>query len=162
MSNETKNTLDQAKADLKQLRDELKVRVHLAKKDAETAWKDIEPAFGKLERKLEDAARVVEDTTEKARLQAKLGLAEVKAQWPGFEKAIEQITDDVKKGAADLKTGIDTARVKAHLAQMDAAEKATANQDEFKKASADLQAEIEKAANEIKSSFLSLKKRISG
>jgi hypothetical protein len=161
-----KASIDQAKADLRRLKDELKVQVHLAKKDAELAWRELEPAIGSIEEKLEDAGRAVEDRAEGARLQARLGLAEAKARWPGLERAIVQAVDDVKRGAADLKTGIDTARVRSHLAQMNARDQAGerlhAAEAELKKAGAELQAEIVHAAAELKGSFRELTRRIVG
>src|SRR5205823_698999 len=137
--------IQQAKRDLTQLKDELRVKLHLAKKDAETAWKELEPRIGVLEKKLDDAANAVGD-------KAKQQLAEIKAQWPGLEKAIEQVSNDVKKGAGDLSTQIDMAKVKAHLAAMDTAD--------LREAGKKVAHDLEHAAKEIQTTFEGFAKKL--
>lgn len=154
--------LEQAKKDLTTLRDELKVKMHLAKMNAADAWTALEPALQKVERGLEDAASKAGDATEKVRLQAHLGLAQLKDQWPGIEQAVGQVVDDMKKAGDNVKTNVDTARVKAHLASLDAnamAEKALNNLD---KLNADLERETSVAVDELRKSFQSLKKKLLG
>ncbi|MCC7108202.1 MAG: hypothetical protein IT382_02845 [Deltaproteobacteria bacterium] len=159
-----KKTLEEAKGDLAQVRDELRVKLHLAKQDAQDAWKAMEPRIQGVERKLEEVALKVNAAGEEARLQASLGAAELKARWPGLEGALGQLVNDVKRGARDVATEVDVARVKTHLAEMDAADAAEQAakkaQGELKKASAELGVEFEKAAAEIKSSVSALKKKL--
>lgn len=159
-----KKTLEEAKGDLAQVRDELRVKLHLAKQDAQDAWKAMEPKIQTVERKLDEVAKKANAAGDEARLQASLGAAEIKARWPGFERALGQLVDDVKRGAKDVATEVDIARVKTHLAEMDAADAAhkaaSKAQGELKKASAELGAELEKAAAEIKSSVATLKKKL--
>jgi len=137
---DTKASIEQAKQELARLKDEMKVKMHLAKKDAQEAWKDLEPRINQIERKLDEAAAGAGDIAEKARLQATLGLHEVKAQWPGLEKAVGQILADVKKGADDV-TGKDTAA-------------------ELRKAGAKIEADFEEAAKEIGDTFKGLVNRV--
>jgi hypothetical protein len=153
---DARESIEQAKADLTRLKDELKVKLHLAKKDAELAWKELEPRFGQLEKKLDDAGKVLESGAEKARLQATLGLNEVKSAWPGFEKAIEQVVTDVKKGAEGVKGDIDTGRLKAHLAAMDAAIAKT----DIKAAADKVAKDFEDAAKDVQKTFEGFAKRI--
>lgn len=159
-----KKTLEEAKGDLAQVRDELRVKLHLAKQDAQDAWKAMEPKIQTVEKKLEEVAQKAGAAGEEARLQASLGAAEIKARWPGLERALGQLVADVKRGARDVVTEVDIARVKAHLAEMDAADAAQKAagkaQGELKKASAEFAAEMEKAAAEIKTSVASLKKKL--
>ena len=157
---DARDSIEQAKKDLTRLKDELRVKLHLARKDAETAWKDLEPRISQLEKKLDDAGKVVENGAEKAKLQATLGLNEIKAQWPGLEKAIEQVVSDVKKGAEGLKAEIDTARVKTHLASMDAGDKAAEGQTDLKAAGAKIAKDLDAAATEIANTFEGFAKRI--
>ena len=52
-------TLEQRLAELRTLRDEIRVKLHLAEMDAKTAWKDLEPKIAAFERDaadLKDAA----------------------------------------------------------------------------------------------------------
>lgn len=154
-----------AKADLARLRDELKLKVSLGRKDAADLWAKVEPALQKAEKKLESAAtqfeKGVEQGAEEARLQAHLGVAEVKKSWPGLEGAVTDIINDVKAAAADARTELDEARVKGHLAALDAdgfADKATS---EIKRVSSELEQQTKTALDEMKKSFESLKKRLS-
>ena len=127
---DTRHAIEQARAELRELKDHLRVKLDLAKKDAQTAWREqIEPGMSALERKLDEAAVHVGDATERARLQAKLGLADVKTKWPALESAIVELASDVRKGASELSSG-------------------------------DLGAEVHKAASDIKARFLDLKARL--
>lgn len=49
--------------ELEQLRDEIKLRLHLAGMDATTAWNKLEPRLDKLEQQLEREGSHVADTT---------------------------------------------------------------------------------------------------
>jgi hypothetical protein len=137
---DTKASIEQAKQEIARMRDEMKVKLHLAKKDAQEAWKDLEPKITQIERKLDEAASGAGDMAEKARLQATLAMQEVKSQWPGLEKAVGQILADVKKGADDV-TGKDTAA-------------------ELKKAGAKIEKDFEDAAKEIGDTFKGLVNRV--
>ncbi|MCK6547612.1 hypothetical protein L6R52_17310 [Myxococcota bacterium] len=115
---ETKRSIDEAMSDLKQLRDQLKLQAHLAKMEASDAWTTIEPALGGLETKLHDAASKLEDTSEKVRLQATLGLADVKTALPKLEQAIDdlvhqsnrEVAEELKGAFANLKKKLTSAR----------------------------------------------------
>lgn len=159
-----KKAFEEAKGDLAQVRDELRVKLHLAKQDAQDAWKAMEPKIKTVENRLEELAQKANAAGDEARLQASLGAAEVKARWPGLERALSQVVADVKRGARDVATEVDIARVKTHLAEMDAADAAQQAarkaQGELKKASSELSAEMEKAAAEIKTSVAELKKKL--
>lgn len=55
--------IDKAVAQLRTLRDEIRVHVHLAARDAQDAWKKLEPGLGELEQKM---TQVTEATKSKA------------------------------------------------------------------------------------------------
>ncbi|HEY4222497.1 MAG TPA: hypothetical protein VGO62_14175 [Myxococcota bacterium] len=151
---DARESIDKAKKDLAQLKDELRVKLHLAKKDAQAAWQELEPRINVIEGKLDEASKVVGAGAEKAKAQALDGLSEVRAQWPGLEKAIDQVVTDMKKGATDVKASVDTARVKAHLAAMDGAP------EELKKAGAKIKGDLEQAAAEMKTTFEGFAKKL--
>lgn len=69
------DALAAVRAELRQLRDELRVKLHLAEMDARTAWERFEPRLAELERRAETAAevaaRAVQTTVEE--LKGKLG-----------------------------------------------------------------------------------------
>ena len=47
-----KQEVDKAVAQLRTLRDEIRLQLHLAGKDAQEAWNKLEPSLGELEQKL--------------------------------------------------------------------------------------------------------------
>ena len=47
-----KQEVDKAVAQLRTLRDEIRLQLHLAGKDAQEAWKKLEPSLGELEQKM--------------------------------------------------------------------------------------------------------------
>lgn len=58
-----KQEVDKAVAQLRSMRDEIKLQLHLAGMDAQEAWKKLEPSLGELEQKL---GQVNEATKSKA------------------------------------------------------------------------------------------------
>jgi hypothetical protein len=92
----TQMHIDGAKEDLRKLRDELELKAGLAKLEAQKAKEKLEPHMKKLEAALDDVGRQVGDVAEKARLQATLAASEAKAQWPGFEAAVDHMLTDIK------------------------------------------------------------------
>jgi hypothetical protein len=49
---EMKQEIDKAVAQLRTIRDEIRVHLHLAGKDAQDAWNRLEPSLGELEQKM--------------------------------------------------------------------------------------------------------------
>ena len=49
---QTKQELEKAVEQLKKIRDEIKVQLHLASMDAKDAWKKLEPGLAELEQKM--------------------------------------------------------------------------------------------------------------
>lgn len=129
---DARETIEKAKKDLAQLRDELKLKVHLAKKDAESTWKDLEPRIAQLEKQLDQAAQGATD-------KAAAGLQDMKAKWPSVSAAIDKVVSDVKKGANDLKAEVD---------------KSTAGQR--------VEAEVKKGAKDLEEAALDVKNTVEG
>ncbi len=58
-----KSTLEKELGDLAQLRDEIRVKVHLAGLDAKSAWKELEPRLDELERDFRVESAGVKDAS---------------------------------------------------------------------------------------------------
>lgn len=97
--------IDGAKEDLRKLRDEIELKVGLAKLEAQKAKEKLEPHMKKMESALDDMGRQLGDVAEKARLQATLAASDAKAQWPGFEAAVDHMLTDIKN---ELKKSADS------------------------------------------------------
>jgi len=61
---QTKNDLDRLVEELKQIRDELKVRVHLAAADAKDEWAQLEKKWDHMRARVERVGDVAEDAAE--------------------------------------------------------------------------------------------------
>lgn len=156
-----KTEVAEAKADLARLKDELKLKMNLGRKEAADLWQSLEPALHKAEKSLDAAVAQLNEGADEARLQAHLGVAEVKKSWPGLERAVADIIDDVKAVAADARTDLDGARVKAHLAALDADSLSQKAASELKRVSTEMENQTNTAVAELKKSFAALKKRLS-
>jgi SMC interacting uncharacterized protein involved in chromosome segregation len=64
MMNDRKEWLDELLEDLKQERDELRVRVHLAKLEANEEWQDLEDKWETLQSKAKAVAKATTDSAE--------------------------------------------------------------------------------------------------
>ena len=62
--NDRKEWLDELLEDLKQERDELRVRVHLAKLEANEEWQDLEDKWETLQSKAKAVAKATTDSAE--------------------------------------------------------------------------------------------------
>lgn len=104
MKDTAKMHIDGAKEDLRKLRDELELKAGLAKLEAQKAKEKLEPHMKRMESAIDDMGRQLGDVAEKARLQATLAASEAKAQWPGFEAAVDHMLTDIK---SELKKSAD-------------------------------------------------------
>jgi predicted nucleic acid-binding Zn-ribbon protein len=78
-----KDEINEMIADLKQLRDELKVQLHLAKEDIKNDWDEVEGNLAKLESKAKNIGDATKDASGDVGEAAKLLAEEVKN---GFDK----------------------------------------------------------------------------
>jgi len=107
-----KDTVDQ----LTTLRDEVKLRLHLAGMDARDAWHDAEPHLMRAEKRLRDVLdNVAPGTAEQVKLELHLGLAEardklatvepkVRALGSAFTDAGQKAVDTLKANLSKLQT----------------------------------------------------------
>lgn len=168
----SKNTLladlNDAKAELAKIKDELKLQLHLGKAEASAKanaqWQKVEPAIAAAEKKLNDAAARLAEKTDEARVQAHLGIADVKQGWPSLETIIHEVVAEAKRVGDAVEAKVDTARVQANLGAKDAAVTADKAGVEFRaemnKLGAELDRETEAAVAELKSGFAGLKKKL--
>jgi len=67
--------IEQSLADIKQLRDEIRLKLHLAGMETKTAWEEFEPKLHDTERKLksmgEEALEEAKNTVEEAKIRCK-------------------------------------------------------------------------------------------
>lgn len=167
MSNDTptpRSTLEGARADLARLRDELKVQVQLGKQEARTLWATLDPKLQHAEQKLDEAAKAVmggvDGGVDGARLQAHLGIKELKARWPKVEHGLTDMIEDIRRAAAGARTDLDSARVKAHLAALDADSFAERAGQELKETAEELDRQTEQAGRDLQKSIAELKRRL--
>lgn len=165
MSNDTptpRSTLEGARADLARLRDELKVQVQLGKQEARTLWATLDPKLQHAEQKLDEAAKAVMAgvDVDGARLQAHLGIKELKARWPKVEHGLTDMIEDIRRAAAGARTDLDSARVKAHLAALDADSFAERAGQELKETAEELDRQTEQAGRDLQKSIGDLKRRL--
>jgi hypothetical protein len=82
-------TLDELVAELRRLRDELNLQLHLAKADARTEWDELEKKFNHLEVRLAAAGR------------------EAKGSAADVGTALGMVADELKRGYERLKRSFD-------------------------------------------------------
>ncbi len=149
-----------AGADLARLRGDLRVQLHLARKEAEDLWAAVEPRLTRAEERLADAARKLGAQAEEARLQAHLGVAEVKQVWPGIEHAVFELVDDVRRTAYETRATLDAARVKAHLARMDAEALGAKTVTSLQRSAETVDRQTKAALEELRSAMARLRGRL--
>ena len=142
----------------------VKVQVQLGKQEARTLWASLDPKLQAVEQKLDEAAKAVvgsvDGSLDNARLQAHLGVQELKARWPKVEHSLTDMIDDIRRAAAGARTDLDTVRVKAHLAALDADSLAERAGQELKHTGEELDRQTEQAGRDIQKSISELKRRL--
>lgn len=93
MSQATDDPLRDATSNLMQLRDEMRLKVHLAGMDARKRWEeDLGPRLDSLYKGLSTRARKGAD---EARLQAHLGMKELGSKWATLEPRLLELVDQI-------------------------------------------------------------------
>ncbi len=158
-----RDDLQAVQADLARLRDDVRLQLHLGRKEATDLWQALEPRLRAAEQRLADAARHAGDSAEEARLQAHLGVAAVKQAWPNLERALGDLLDDARQAGADvrigLQGGLDTVRVRAHLAAMDAASLGERAVTGLQKTTDQLDRQTKATLDELRASLAALRGR---
>jgi len=96
---------------LSTLRDEIKLRLHLANMDARDAWHDAEPHLTRAEKRLRDVLEsVAPGTSEQVKLELHLGLAEARDKLASVEPKVRALgdafTDAGRKAVDTLKANL--------------------------------------------------------
>lgn len=115
-------------AKLEQLRDRLALQAHLASLDTKTALASLEPELSRLAARLRSQARDLAhprfDDDEAIRTRAWDAVVDVADRWSAVRDPLGSVRARIEVAAAgaaaDAAEGVDTARLQAHLAKLDA------------------------------------------
>lgn len=106
---------------LAELRDELRLQIHLAGMETKDLLdEDVDPELEKLWGRLEAATQAVGGTADDAELRAHLLLMEARDRWETLSSGVRHVVEDIKHRGKRTREKLDMARVKAHLAKLDA------------------------------------------
>lgn len=119
---ELRERAERAGEELRRLRDELGVRLHLAGLEAKGLWSSLEPHLARIEARLEEAAagaaRELHD--QEAALRLHLALMDARDRLAEVEPALRSLGDRIRAAGAEVAGGIpDPVRLQAKLASMD-------------------------------------------
>lgn len=118
MTHDEKSLRDMAKDTvdrLATLRDEVKLRLHLANMDASDAWKAAEPHLFRAEQRLREALETaIPGGSEQVRLELQLGLAEARDRIASIEPKAKALGDALTDAG---RTAVE--RLKASLAKLE-------------------------------------------
>ena len=105
---------------LAELRDELRVQIHLAAMETKDLLEDVDPELETLVQRLKNASEEVEGTADEAELKAHLLLMEARERWETLSAGVRNVVEDIKHRGKRTREKVDMARVRAHLAKLDA------------------------------------------
>lgn len=111
---------DDARAALSTVVDELKVKANLAGMEAQDTLGTLEPHLRKVESKLNDFGKRLDEAGDRAALDAHLAMMEARDRWEAMREDVDRVAFAIKQRGGDAKAGFDTARLQAHLARLDA------------------------------------------
>ncbi len=121
MDNEFKKKLEAATEAIDRLEDKIEDKVEDITddlgEDARELWGDIKKNFSGVRGKLKDAATALDQIGDETRMQVHLGTMEAQERMEGVKDALEDFTQKISNKAH---TQIDTAKLRAHLAEMEA------------------------------------------
>ena len=117
MGNEFKKSLEAAENAIDELEDKIEDMAEDFTEDAAELWTDIKKNFSGVRGKLITAAKDANEIGDEAQLQAHLGAMEAHDKMQGVRDTVEEFTHKV---AANAQTELDTARLRGHLAEMEA------------------------------------------
>lgn len=105
--------------DLNGLKDELQVQASLGGKEAQEAWGELKRYLDPLVGEWNSVQQRFEGLGEQANLDAHLALMELRERWEGLRGELSQFAARLRN---QEQKGYDLARLKAHLARLDAEE----------------------------------------
>lgn len=127
---------------LAELRDELRVQIHLASMDARDAFEDIDPELSRMSDALKSLTENVEGSVEESDVRLHLLAMEIRDRWETLSGIVRNLVESVQQRGEATHGKLDTARVRAHLARLDAA-------DEIERRRADIRARLREARNVV-------------
>ncbi|MCB0418674.1 MAG: hypothetical protein H6617_07880 [Bdellovibrionaceae bacterium] len=137
-----KKHAEEALERLETFRDELKLKAHLGRKEAEEGWQKTEKFLNNLISKIRHFVDKIGGGLGEAELQVHLGLMEAKDNWDVFEKMFSESLNEFRAEAGGLEGKVDLARVRAHLAKMEAKDFIESQQKRLKETLSSLKAEV--------------------
>lgn len=121
MDNEIKKKLQAAEEAIDKLEDKVEDKIeNMAEEFAEDAvelWADIKKNFSGVKGKLKVAAKNLDQIGDEFHIQGHLGAMEARDKIEGVRETVEEFTQKV---AATAQTELDTVKLRAHLAEMEA------------------------------------------
>lgn len=141
---------EDARRSLKALLDELRVQAHLAGMEAKDAWEELEPQLGRMEQRLEEVSERLKQASDEAELQAHLGVKEAQTRWEALKDSLSDVVETTLENTVGAvvdkarapKRVIDRSKVQAHLAKLEAEERALESVDELKRRLAQSRSEV--------------------
>ena len=107
---------------LKRAKDEVQLKAHLGSKEGSDFWEQsLKPELDKLLNDIESFGQKFGATFEQSHLEAHLGMMELKERFEKIHQATHELSQDIQSKGQPT---VDWMRLKAHLAQMDAMDKA--------------------------------------
>jgi hypothetical protein len=126
-----RHAAEAARAALSTVVDELKVQAHLGSMEAQDALKLITPQLRKVESRLADYGKHLDERSDRAELEAHLAMMEARDRWESMRDDVDHIVFSIKRRGGDAKTAFDNSRLQAHLARLDAGDAVTAKAKEI-------------------------------
>lgn len=144
--------LTQAREGIARLRDEVRVRVHLAGLEAKQAWEGLETQLGRAQTRLEQAARSAEQGLHDgpAGLEVHLAVMEARDRLRELAPALQAIRARIERageqGAAQVP---DALKLEAQLAKMDLADAVERRRAEAERGMREIRTRLRALADEI-------------
>jgi len=121
MDNEFKKKLEAAEEAIDRLEDKIEDKVEDIAEDlaadAQELWVDIKNSFSGVKGKLKSAATALDQIGDETKMQVHLGTMEAHEKMEGVKDILEDFTQKIANKAH---TEIDTVKLRAHLAEMEA------------------------------------------
>lgn len=105
---------------LRALKQELERRAQVTQGDAQQLWSDTSAYLDRTINQLDEAAKRWATASDEARLQLHLGLAEGKEKAALIQNEVDALWKDAEATGERVERTIDLAKLRAHLARMDA------------------------------------------
>lgn len=119
MRNELNKSMSDLKGKIGTVRDQLKLKLHLAEMDADDFRHEIIDSLDHVNRKLQNFEQQVDQTRDKLDVQAHLGVMEAKQRWDATKKQANKVLQLLEKDADKAKQLIEEAKLQGSLAKLE-------------------------------------------